>query len=100
MTERLTRVYRRMDIQQIKSHVLVYGDLSASCDNCQAMELRLEHTHCPQCKTEFKYIAFRNVKNHLPKILKILAERPGLVIVDFDDYKRNLGAIKAEEFLR
>lgn len=100
MGEKLTRVYKKMDISSVKEHLMIYGDLSAACAHCNEMNFKLEATHCPECKTEFKYISFRNIKTHIPKIQKLLVERPKLVIIDYDDYKRNLGALKAEEFLK
>ena len=100
MNQRLVRVYKSKDIMDISKHLLVYGDLSASCENCKAIDLKLNDHKCPQCDTEFKYISFRNVKSHFPKITKITNERPSLEIIDYDDYKKCLGAIKAENFLK
>lgn len=89
-----------MDIGSIKPHLLIYGDLSAQCANCQAMDLKLDMTSCPKCANEFKFIAFRNVRNHLPKMNKIHEERPQIEFVDFEDYKRSVGEIKARDFLK
>jgi len=36
----------------------------------------------------------------MPKIYKIFEERPHIKIIDFDDYNRNIGALKAQEFLK
>ncbi len=94
------RTYKKLDINEIKKHLLIYGDLSAQCANCQSMDLKLEMTACPKCETEFKYISFRNVRNHLPKLQKIDAERPEIQFVDFDDYKRHIGELKARDFLK
>jgi len=79
---------------------MIYGDLSGSCSKCQAIDLKMDVTVCPKCETEFKYVSFRNVKVHLPKMFKLMEERPHLGIIDYDDYKRNVGALKAEEFLK
>ena len=100
MGEKFIRIYKKLDVLTIKPHLMVYGDLSASCANCDKIDLKLEMSHCPGCQTEFKYISFRNIKVHIPKIYKILHERPNLMIVDYDDYKRNIGISKAEEFLK
>jgi hypothetical protein len=100
MSEKFIRAYKKLDIYEIKGQLLIYGDLSAQCAHCQTMDLRLEQAVCPQCKVEFKYITFRNVRNHFPKLQKIHAERPGVQIIDFDDYKREMGALKAKEFLQ
>ena len=100
MSEKFIRVYKKMDLNEIKKHLLIYGDLSAQCANCQAMDLKLDMAACPKCETEFKYIAFRNVRNHLPKLQKIAEERPEVALVDYDDYKRLIGAMKAHDFLK
>lgn len=100
MNEKLMRVYKKLDINDVKSHLMIYGDLAASCAHCQKMDVKLESVSCPNCKTEFEYIAFRNVKVHMPKILKLSQERPTLVIVDYEDYHRLTGEQKAREFLK
>ncbi len=99
MADNLIRIYNVMDIKQVKPHLMIYGDLSASCANCNKVDLRLENTNCPECKAEFKYIAFRNPRVHIPKIHKILKEKPHIKIIDFDDFKRSEGASKAQDLL-
>lgn len=100
MNERFLRVYKKIDLHDIKEHLLVYGDLSANCANCQTLDLPLNAHQCPHCKSEFKYIGFRNVRNHLPKLQKIAAERPSIILVDYDDFAKAMAAMKAEEFLK
>ena len=100
MHEKFLRVYRKMNIEEITKHLLVYGDLSAQCANCQAMELKLDSVKCPKCETPFKYISFRNVRQHLPKLQKIHETRPEVQFIDFDDYKRITGELKARDFLK
>ncbi|OGX33866.1 MAG: hypothetical protein A3C36_00160 [Omnitrophica WOR_2 bacterium RIFCSPHIGHO2_02_FULL_52_10] len=100
MTEKFIRTYKKFDMNEVRGHLLIYGDLSAQCAACQAVDLKLEETACPKCHAEIKYIAFRNVRSHLPKLQKINAQRPGLHIIDYEDYARELGAMKAKEFLK
>ncbi len=100
MNERLVRTYQNKDITELSKHLFVYGDISGSCENCKAIDLKLEMSECPECHTQFKFISFRNVKNHLPKMKKISKERPGVEIIDYDDFKKCLGVIKAENFLK
>ena len=100
MTEKFIRVYKKMDLNKITKHLLIYGDLSAQCAECQSMELKLDIKNCPKCGTEFKYISFRNVRQHLPKLQKITETRPDVQFVDFDDYKRITGELKARDFLK
>ena len=100
MSQKFARIYKKMDINEIKRHLLIYGDLSAQCAHCQAMDLKLDMTACPKCGAEFKYISFRNVRNHLPKLQKINEAKPDIQFVDFDDYKRYIGELKARDFLK
>lgn len=100
MQKRQLRVYKEMDLIELKEHLLIYGVLSGNCANCQAIDIKLDTVHCPQCKTDFRYLAFRDFKNHAAKIPRLLAERPYLVFVDHDDFAKSWGAHKAQEFLR
>ena len=100
MTQRLIRVYKNFDIYQIKSHLIIWGDVSASCAHCNSLGLKFETTQCPDCRADFKYATFRNIKDHFPKITKLIHERPDLILVDYEDFKRLSGALKAEEFLK
>ncbi|MCK5215492.1 MAG: hypothetical protein KAR05_09075 [Candidatus Omnitrophica bacterium] len=100
MAERFLRIFKSMDVKEVQKHLLIFGDLSGQCANCQSMEVKLDVDKCPKCQTEFKYIAFRNIKNHLPKMQEIKKQRPSITLVDHDDYKRTVGTLKAEEFLK
>ena len=94
------RVYQDLDVKDIKPHLMIYGDISASCANCNAMDVKMDVVNCPKCNTEFKYIAFRNIKVHWPKVQRLVEERPHWKIIDFDDYSRVIGAAKAFDFLK
>jgi len=98
MAKKLMRVYQKLDFQDVREHTMIYGDLSAACSKCNALDIKLSESICPECRTEFTYIAFRAVKNHLPKIDKLLAENPKIILIDFDDYKRAQAETKAEDF--
>ncbi len=100
MKKNFIRVYQEFDIVDVKNHLLIFGDLSANCSQCQAIDIKLDAPHCPQCQTEFKYITFRNPKSHLPKLARLKERFPQKAIIDFDDYKRLIGAWKAQEFLK
>jgi len=100
MSERFIKVFKKYDVKEVQKHLLVFGDLSANCGNCQAVNLKLEADKCPECNAEFQYIAFRNIKNHLPKLQKINDQKPQMVFIDYDDFKKNLSAVKARDFLK
>jgi len=100
MNEKYFRIYKKLNFDDVREHLLIYGDLSASCSKCKALDIKLDATQCPSCQTPFKYIAFRNVKQHWPKLSRIMEARPEVFLVDFDDYMRIMGQVKAEEFLK
>ena len=100
MNERFLRIYKKLDFPSVKSKLLIYGALSGSCANCKTMELKLDMSACPHCHAEFKFISFLNIKDHLPKMLRLSSERPDVIFIDYEDFKRTEGAVKAQEFLR
>ena len=100
MSQKFIRVYKKLDIDEISAHLIICGDLSSSCGNCKEVNLKYDMPKCPKCNTEFKYVTFRNVKDNIPKMQKIAEASPEMVLVDFDDFKRITGALKAERFLK
>lgn len=89
-----------MDVAALKDHLMIYGDLDGQCAKCQNIGVKLVDPICSKCGTEFKHIAFRHVKAHTPKMLKIANERAHINFIDYDDYQKALGAIKAQNFLK
>jgi|CXWL01.1.fsa_nt_gi hypothetical protein len=100
MSEKFLRIYKKMDFNFVKSRLLIYGALSGSCASCKAMDIKLDVRNCPQCKVEFTYVAFMNIKDHMPKMLRLNDERSDLVFVDYEDFKKIEGVLKAENFLK
>ena len=98
--EKFVRVYKKLDFHDLRDHMLIYGDLSASCSKCKELDIKFEVFRCPSCQTDFKYIAFRNIKHHLPKVQRLSESHPYITLIDYDDYSRILGASKAEEFFK
>lgn len=100
MAERFIRLYSKIDLSKITPQLLIYGDISGTCANCQKIDVKLNDPRCPECKAEFKYIAFRNIKSHLPKLQMLAAQRPSITIIDHDDYKKEISASKAHDFFK
>lgn len=92
------RVFKKVDLDDVREHLMICGDLSASCSKCKEMGFKMDLPQCPGCGTDFKYVAFRNIKENMPKILKLSETHPRLIVVDFDDFKRIDSASKAKEF--
>ncbi len=87
------RVWKEVDMQDISGHLLIVGDITGNSSKCR--ELGIDYSSaksCPKCGTAFKYIAsrFREIK-------KIIKKRPDLVFVDFEDYRKVEGKIKARD---
>ena len=98
-TEKFLRIYKKFYFDEVKTHTLLYGALSGSCSHCKDLDIKLDATACPSCKTPFKYIAFMNIRDHLPKMQRISQERPNLVFVDYDDFKKVEGELRARDIL-
>jgi predicted amidophosphoribosyltransferase len=100
MSEKLFRIYKKFYVDEVKSHALLCGDLTANCSKCNAMGLKLDSTVCPECKTPFKYVTFRSLTGNMPKILRIIDQHPGMCVLDYDDYKKATGALRAEDLFK
>jgi hypothetical protein len=99
MPKQMIRVYHSLEFDDVKEHLLEYGVLSGICAKCKAMDLKLNDRLCSKCGTEFKYVAFQNIREHLPKMIKLHAERPSIQFVDHQDFKRIEGEMKARSIL-
>lgn len=99
MNLKFIRVYKKVDVDHIKEHLIICGDLSASCSKCNELSIKMDSPKCPSCQTDFLYMAFRNVKENMPKIHKFSETRPDLMLVDYEDFKRTSDAIKARGLL-
>jgi len=97
--ERFLRVYKKFYFDELKAHTLLYGALSGSCSNCRTMDIKLDVLQCPSCKNVFKYIGFINPREHLPKMLKIAHDRPDITFIDYDDFKKIEGELRAKDIL-
>ncbi|MCP4650613.1 MAG: hypothetical protein GY853_11115 [PVC group bacterium] len=97
----MIRVWKEMDINEIKKHMLSAGELSANCDNCQQLGIDfMKEPICPNCGTGFKYITFRkkdSKREELFAIGRINKNRPDLIILDYEDIKRACGKSKAQD---
>ncbi len=103
MKQSLIRVWKLFDSDQVKKQLLLAGELTANCENCQHLGIDFFNIKkCPQCQTEFKYIGFRTKSNKAEELfaVKRLAEkRPDLIIIDYEDIKRACGKTQARNLL-
>lgn len=97
MSDKLIRVYKKFYIDEVKAHTLLYGALAGSCANCQCLDVKLDKLKCPSCGHDFKYIAFNNPRENMPKILRLLQEHPEVMIIDYEDFKKAEGELKIRD---
>jgi len=97
------RVWQPVDIESIKQHLLIVGDLTADCASCRALGIKYaDARECPECKTVFHFITARGAVGSTMKmgsiVKRIKARRPDLTFVDYDDYKALTGKQSARDF--
>jgi hypothetical protein len=103
MKNEFFRVFQVFDIEEVQKHLLILGDLKADCANCRALGIDgYTATHCPECKTEFKYLTSRRLEMHpgerFQLARRVHEQRPGYVFIDYSDYMHLLGKKKARDF--
>jgi len=87
------RVWKDIDIKDISDHLLVVGDVAGDCSKCRTLGIDyVKSAMCPKCGTGFKYIASRS-----REVGKIIKRRPDLIFIDFEDYKKITGKIRARD---
>jgi len=85
------RVWKDIDINDISEHLLIVGESRGDCSKCRALGIDYSNAKtCPECGTGFKYIASRS-----REVKKIIQKRPDMIFIDFEDYKKIIGKIKA-----
>lgn len=97
------RIWQSVDIEGIKKHLLIVGDIVADCANCRHLGIKYaEEKSCAGCKTEFRFITARNavgsMKNMGGQVKRIKDRRPDLTFVDYDDWVSITGKQNAREF--
>lgn len=97
------RTYLPYDINELKQHLLIWGDLSADCGACKTLGIDgYSAKQCPQCGTSFKYITSRRLETHGEERFRLVRrmqeKRPELVVIDYPDYIKTLGHKKARDF--
>lgn len=100
MDRKLIRTWTGIDIDDCAEHLLVVGDLLASCAKCSTLDLKTDAKVCPKCAVTFKYIAFRNPEENIVKILRMKEESPNLIFIDYSDFKKITGSMKARRFFK
>jgi len=97
------RTYQAYDIEDVKKHLLILGDLSADCASCRHLGINAASAKtCPECGTEFRYVTSRRIEGHPSERFQIIKrwkdKRHDLIFLDYTDYQKTIGHKKARDF--
>ena len=103
MSKEYLRTFRPYDIEDVKQHLLIMGDLSGDCGACRALGIdSYTAATCPECGTPFKYATSRRLEMHAGERFqwarRVQEKRPDLVLIDYTDYMKTMGQKKARDF--
>jgi len=94
------RVWQEFDLDDVKEHLLIAGDPTGDCAGCREVGIRIQDAKtCPNCRTEFKYIATR-LQNNPSQARKLKNKRPDLIAIDLSDYKAAMSRREAHRFMK
>ncbi|GBF51441.1 hypothetical protein LPTSP4_29780 [Leptospira ryugenii] len=86
------RVWKQIDGDLIRKHLLYIDDLYGTCGNCKRLGLNyLKDKSCPQCGITFKYLATKLTNPaEIGKILsRIQKENLDLTLIERDDFEKS-----------
>jgi len=97
------RTYQEYDFDDVKSHLLILGDLSADCASCRQLGIDgYSATQCPHCGCNFKYVTSRRLEMHpgeaFSLVRRVRDKRPDLIFIDYVDFHKTLAHKKARDF--
>ncbi len=103
MTREYLRMFREFDIEEVKEHLLILGDLSADCGRCRAIGIEPHRAdRCPECGTNFTFATSRRMEMHPEERFRIarryLENKPQMIFIDFQDYQKTIGQKRARDF--
>jgi hypothetical protein len=96
------RIWKEIDINQVKEHIIMVDDQLGFCPNCKKIGIELKTLgDCPSCGRKFKFVSSKEAKNGRSDIvMRIKKKLPDLQFVDYDDYERITGKKKAESLFK
>ncbi len=103
MAREYLRIYKEFDIEDVRQHLLIMGDLSGDCAACRALGIDSYTAQaCPECGASFKYVTSRRLESHpgerFQTVRRMLTKRPELIFIDYTDYSKTMGQKKARDF--
>lgn len=103
MSREYLRTYCEYDIEDVKEHLLIMGDLSGDCAACRELGIdSYTARQCSKCGASFKYVTSRrleaNPSERFQLVRRMQAKRPDLIFIDYTDFTKTLGHKKARDF--
>jgi len=92
------RIWKTLDVEEIKKALFVIGQLSGECFHCHNMGIPVDSKVCPFCGTRFRFVAFRR-KTSLSVIDRFKLKHPDSVFIEFDDFKKSIDRDKVRKIL-
>lgn len=102
MSKAFIRVWQELDTEEIKKHLVVVGQVSGTCQNCNTLGIDyINANSCANCKTDFRFITLRPEKEGkdigFSNIRLIKQRRPDLVFIEHSDFKKFIASRKAQD---
>lgn len=96
MDKAYIRVWQEIEFYDVAKHLLIVGSTNGDCSNCRHIGIDyIKAKSCPNCNTEFKFLASR-----ANEVIKLKTKRPDLLLIDFADFQKFQGKLKAREFFK
>ncbi len=98
------RAYKSFDLEEVRSSLLIVGEVTANCAKCGEMGLDPKQVGvCPNCNAAFKYLASRRIDSNPNERFQYAArmanERPDLTLIDLTDFQKTNSSAKARDLL-
>ncbi|MDP8260223.1 MAG: hypothetical protein P9L96_04395 [Candidatus Gygaella obscura] len=101
MNTRFLRVWKELDLNDVKEHIAILGIKSAICQKCKNNIADLSKGKCDSCNSQIKYITFRQEIVEDPSFfVKLKVWRKQFICVDYKDYNNMTARMKAEEIFK
>lgn len=88
---RYVRVWKQLNAEEVKKHILYIDDFYGTCGNCKKLGLNyLADKNCPECKTTFLYLATHAKNVDVSKILNRM-QKEGITaqLIEREDFEKS-----------
>ena len=101
MSKHYVRVWKELDVEEIKKHLLVMGQASGLCENCNTLIPDYKQNFCPNCQTKFQYVTLRSELGQDASFYRKLNDIfKDFICIDYSDYKKLSAKAKAKDIFK